>query len=116
MSNFVRSHNGVIHFPVFLTLPPNKNVVGASLLSLICGDPEYFRNTFANRVNPEMVGIERVDDVDSVALRRLIEEHEKRTSSAMAAQILERAGYSQVINVEGGTLAAIAAGEEYVER
>jgi rhodanese-related sulfurtransferase len=36
--------------------------------------------------------------------------------SAMAAQILERAGFSQVINVEGGTLAAVAAGEEYVER
>jgi len=36
--------------------------------------------------------------------------------SAMAAQILERSGFNHVINVEGGTLAAIAAGEENVER
>lgn len=36
--------------------------------------------------------------------------------SAMAAQVLERAGFVDVINVEGGTLAAVAAGEEHVER
>ncbi len=35
--------------------------------------------------------------------------------SAMAAQILEANGFEDVINVEGGTLAAIAAGPEHVE-
>ncbi len=35
--------------------------------------------------------------------------------SAMAAQIFERAGWNECTNVEGGTLAAIKAGEEYVE-
>lgn len=36
--------------------------------------------------------------------------------SAMAAQMLEQRGFDEMINVEGGTLAAIEAGEEYVER
>jgi rhodanese-related sulfurtransferase len=36
--------------------------------------------------------------------------------SAMAAQVFEANGFGEVINVEGGTLAAVAAGEEHVER
>lgn len=36
--------------------------------------------------------------------------------SAMACQILENAGWDECTNVEGGTLAAIEAGEEFVER
>lgn len=36
--------------------------------------------------------------------------------SAMAAMILEQHGFEDTINVEGGTLAAVAAGEEHVER
>lgn len=36
--------------------------------------------------------------------------------SAMACQILEQNGWDECINVEGGTLAAIEAGEEHVER
>jgi len=32
--------------------------------------------------------------------------------SAMAAQVLESAGFNETINVEGGTLAAIAAGAQ----
>jgi rhodanese-related sulfurtransferase len=36
--------------------------------------------------------------------------------SAMAAKILEQRGFDEMINVEGGTLAAIEAGEEHVER
>ncbi len=36
--------------------------------------------------------------------------------SAMACQMLENAGWPECINVEGGTLAAIEAGEEHVER
>ncbi len=36
--------------------------------------------------------------------------------SAMACQILEQNGWDECINVEGGTLAAIEAGEEEVER
>ncbi|RAL20098.1 hypothetical protein DL240_18895 [Lujinxingia litoralis] len=36
--------------------------------------------------------------------------------SAMAAQIFEAAGFKECINVAGGTLAAVEAGEEHVER
>lgn len=36
--------------------------------------------------------------------------------SAMAAQVFESQGFQDVINVEGGTLAAIAQGAEHVER
>jgi rhodanese-related sulfurtransferase len=36
--------------------------------------------------------------------------------SAVACKILEDAGWDECINVEGGTLAAIDAGEEHVER
>lgn len=36
--------------------------------------------------------------------------------SAMAAMILESNGFEEVTNVEGGTLAAIQAGEAHVER
>ena len=36
--------------------------------------------------------------------------------SAMAAMILESNGFAEMINVEGGTLAAIQAGEDHVER
>jgi|SRR5690554_184810 len=36
--------------------------------------------------------------------------------SAAAAQVFEGAGFKECINVAGGTLAAIEAGEEHVER
>ena len=36
--------------------------------------------------------------------------------SAQAAEALENHGFSEVINVEGGTLSAIEAGEEEVDR
>jgi rhodanese-related sulfurtransferase len=36
--------------------------------------------------------------------------------SAMAAMILESNGFAEMINVEGGTLAALQAGEDHVER
>lgn len=36
--------------------------------------------------------------------------------SAMAAEIFEQQGFVDVINVEGGTLAAVEAGLEHVER
>lgn len=36
--------------------------------------------------------------------------------SAMAAEIFERQGFDAVINIEGGTMAAIEAGEDHVER
>lgn len=36
--------------------------------------------------------------------------------SAMACKIFEKEGFSECINVGGGTLAAVDAGEEYVER
>ena len=36
--------------------------------------------------------------------------------SAMVASILEAQGYSETINIEGGTLAAIAEGPEHVEK
>lgn len=36
--------------------------------------------------------------------------------SAMAAMILESNGFKEVVNVEGGTLAALQAGEDHVER
>ena len=36
--------------------------------------------------------------------------------SAMAAQILEGAGWAEVINISDGTLGAIATGEEHLER
>lgn len=36
--------------------------------------------------------------------------------SAMACKILEKAGWQECINVEGGTLAAIEAGEDQVVR
>jgi rhodanese-related sulfurtransferase len=34
----------------------------------------------------------------------------------MAAMILESNGFAEMINVEGGTLAALQAGEDHVER
>lgn len=36
--------------------------------------------------------------------------------SAMACQIFERAGFAECTNIEGGTNAAIEAGEDYVVR
>ena len=36
--------------------------------------------------------------------------------SAMAASILESQGFTETINIEGGTLAAIAEGPEHVEK
>jgi len=36
--------------------------------------------------------------------------------SAMAAQVFEQRGFKNVINVEGGTIAAVRAGEDHVER
>lgn len=36
--------------------------------------------------------------------------------SAMAAQILEAAGFDETLNIAGGTLAAIEAGPEHVEQ
>lgn len=36
--------------------------------------------------------------------------------SAVAAQVFEKAGWSECTNIEGGTLAAVELGDEYVER
>lgn len=36
--------------------------------------------------------------------------------SAIACKIFEKEGFDECINVDGGTLAAVEAGEEYVER
>lgn len=36
--------------------------------------------------------------------------------SAQACKIFEREGFEECINIDGGTLAAVDAGEEYVER
>ncbi len=45
--------------------------------------------TFERRLNPDMVGIERVsDEMDIVKLRALLERHERETGSPRASQIL----------------------------
>ena len=36
--------------------------------------------------------------------------------SAMACKIFEKQGFDECINIDGGTLAAVDAGEDYVER
>jgi glutamate synthase domain-containing protein 3 len=44
--------------------------------------------TFATRCNPQLVTLEQVEDEDAATLRGLIEEHELRTGSHVAAHLL----------------------------
>jgi len=44
---------------------------------------------FASRCNHEMVGLDPVEEFDAIELRELIEEHQRRTGSTVAARVLE---------------------------
>jgi glutamate synthase domain-containing protein 3 len=62
-------------------------------------DPD---GTFASRCNPELVGLEDVDDAAAEELFALVEEHHLRTQSAVAARMLrdwdaERARFVKVM-------------------
>jgi glutamate synthase domain-containing protein 3 len=45
--------------------------------------------TFAERCNPELVGLESLELNDIRTLRELIEEHERRTDSPLAGRLLD---------------------------
>jgi glutamate synthase domain-containing protein 3 len=44
--------------------------------------------TFAERCNMGMVGLEQPSDTDTIELRAMVEEHERRTGSLLAARVL----------------------------
>ncbi len=44
--------------------------------------------TFVTRCNPQLVALEPLEDDDATALRALVEEHELRTGSPVAARLL----------------------------